>query len=535
MTAQAAPSSFVERWAGGDPPPGVLFPEAAFDLRGAIQRRAAHPPNPLTAAELDAWRAWLAAHGAGEPVLSNAGLLGNESALCVVTGQQAGFALGPMYVLAKALGAVHLAREVAASTGRPCVPVFWVASDDHDIPEAASTSWRRHDGTLAHDTVAVGRTAAPVHDVEIPPGEIGRLAEAMAPGDALFLATLRESATPALGRPATLESSFVRLLLALLGDLGVVPVAPRLPFLRARQTTLLAREVALRGESSRLLAAMRGRLLREFGVDSIHRSGDEVNFFIEDGPPGAITRQRLRWEGDTLRVGDSGVLSMAEFEGLLAREPERFSPNAALRPIVQDHALPTVAYVGGPSEVVYHAQIGPLYLLFGVVRPAVVPRPSIAHVDARMRRDAAKLGLDAGVLAAMPLHALGEALSKGTRSDVGGEALGPRLLAATEAWEAMLGPERNDTAVAQGLAKLRENIAFLAAKAEERAAAARARRHETLEAAARRITEALHPGGQPQERVQNLLLQWHLSGRGAWVRSVDESLSPRTTTTQQVG
>lgn len=280
---------------------------------------------------------------------------------------------------------------------------------------------------------------------------------------------------------------------------------------------------------------MRAMLASEFGVESIHRDGDEINFFVEEGMAGSLVRSRLRWDGGAVRIGEGRTMERTDLRAMLALDAARFSPNAAMRPLVQDLTLPTVAYVGGPSEVAYHAQVGPLYGMFGVVRPAVFPRPSICCIDARMRRDAVKLGLDVAHAAAMPREELEGRLAEAAGGGAAGEPLAARLLSAAAAWESDLGPERADTAVAQGLAKLRENIAFLAGKAEERASAARARRGESVEAAARRLREAIHPGGEPQERVQNLLLQWHQSGGDAWVEGILAGLDIRSTAIQPFG
>jgi uncharacterized protein YllA (UPF0747 family) len=98
-------------------------------------------------------------------------------------------------------------------------------------------------------------------------------------------------------------------------------------------------------------------------------------------------------------AGTTATVADAELLDLLAREPLRFSTSALLRPIVQDALLPTVAYVGGPGEINYFAELGPLYQHFGVVPPLLVPRARFRCVDARTRRWLQQSGLVAADLA----------------------------------------------------------------------------------------------------------------------------------------
>jgi uncharacterized protein YllA (UPF0747 family) len=77
----------------------------------------------------------------------------------------------------------------------------------------------------------------------------------------------------------------------------------------------------------------------------------------------------------------------------IEKDPSPWSPGALLRPLAQDFMLPTLAYVAGPSEIAYHAQIGPSYAHFGIPRPVVVPRASLTLVEAAQARTLEAEGL----------------------------------------------------------------------------------------------------------------------------------------------
>jgi bacillithiol biosynthesis cysteine-adding enzyme BshC len=498
---------WIARWAAGDPQLSALFPAPPFDPMRVVAQREVGAWTPLSADDIAEWRAFLTAHGASHMTLSTLEQLSDPRALAVVTGQQAGFALGPLYVIFKALTALHFANRIARETGRPCVPIFWVASDDHDIDEVAEVNWVDDSGRLRKDKAASSATAsAPAYEAPISEGEVARLIHAMAadlPEETR--ARFADAILAATAPPATFESQFVRHFLRLFGALGIVPIVPRLGFLRARGAALVDREIARPRAASDSLARENERLRREFGFETIHRAGDELNFFLECGVPGEVRRCKLAWEGDHIVVTDprdgTSILTPDQVRQILRDTPARFSPNAAMRPLVQDLALPTIAYVGGPAECAYHAQIGPLYAAFGVTRPAIIPRASAVILDKQATRSLAKLGIDAAAAAACSREAL-EALLK---SDADGEmpALSPLLEGALKTWADALGEESSDPQVAQGLAKTRENILFAAKKLEERADSARARREGTRESHVRRVVDAMFPGGVPQERVVN--------------------------------
>jgi bacillithiol synthase len=115
-------------------------------------------------------------------------------------------------------------------------------------------------------------------------------------------------------------------------------------------------------------------------------------FFHRDQAAGArhrLSRCSSGWE----LAGSAHVVAEGELADALAQDPLRFSTSALLRPILQDTLLPTAAYVGGPAEVSYFAQLGPLYARFGLAPPLVVPRARFLCLDARRRRLLDQLGL----------------------------------------------------------------------------------------------------------------------------------------------
>jgi bacillithiol biosynthesis cysteine-adding enzyme BshC len=313
--------------------------------------------------------------------------------LVVVAGQQPGLFGGPLYTLYKALSAISVARAVSSASGHPVVPIFWVASDDHDFEEVRRT-WLS-DG--AGDPVPVEyprRDGAPVSFSRIRLGlEVEGLTERIAsafPASTLrdgVVGSLREAYAP--GR--TWTEAFARFMAAFVAPLGALVFDPSDPEAKALATSVFEREIALLGRSSRTAMEVGSELERRGYHAQIARSGNELNFFWHEE-----AREPVRFDGDgTLRIGGSGRSVKPEaFAKQVRAHPEKASPGVLLRPLVQDHLLPTAAYVGGPAEVAYWGQVQALYPLFGMSVPAVSPRAGATLLEPKAAKTLEKFHLE---------------------------------------------------------------------------------------------------------------------------------------------
>jgi uncharacterized protein YllA (UPF0747 family) len=140
-------------------------------------------------------------------------------------------------------------------------------------------------------------------------------------------------------------------------------------------------------------------LLKSKGLEpQVFTRADSPLFFFhpeaKDGP-----RYRISKTGDTWQtIGTELTFSEDEINSILENDPARFSTSALLRPIVQDSLLPTVAYIGGPSEVNYFKQLPPLYEIFGLTMPLIVPRASFLLIEPKVKRLLEELGIESTAL-----------------------------------------------------------------------------------------------------------------------------------------
>ena len=419
-------------------------------------------------------------------------------AAAVVTGQQVGLFGGPVFSLYKALTAVRLAEQ-ATRAGVDCVPVFWLATTDHDLAEVNHLSIPGSDGAR-HELVAPtqGVPDAPVGAVPFTPG-IEPVVEAAAGllGDSPVVTLLREAYRPG----ENLGSSFARLFARLFADWGVI-------LLDASDRELHALAEPIYRAAIQRAAELDGALLRRGGElesGGYHQQvkvtpSSTLLFALQDGARVPIHRRANgASESSDFLINEERV-SQTELLQRIASVPHDFSPNVLLRPVVQDHLLPTLAYTGGGAEVAYFAQVAVGYeALLGRITP-IVPRFSATVIEPKPQSLLERYGLGLPDLFRGP---------ESVREVVARRALPQDLQAAFE---------RADSAVKQALASIHEPLARLdktlvdaASNASakmlhqleqlrSRAARAELRQSEVLNRHADLLCGALYPDKILQER-----------------------------------
>jgi bacillithiol biosynthesis cysteine-adding enzyme BshC len=316
----------------------------------------------------------------------------DPEAVCAVTGQQAVLYGGPLYVLYKALAVLTVAQRLEAERGAPVVPVFWVASEDHDFAEIRTVSLIDESGQIRSLRYAPAREPAglPAFQIELDTG-IERLSDELqerlpaSPHRDAALGLLREAYRPG----ESVSGAFARFLSHLLP--GLVVLDPSDLALKRLMAPVLERELREGSPSSRCGAELAPRLLAAGYHQQVPVRDGFLNLFaVVEGERRALAlrdgRVELRGLGRTLPADEALEL--------LRRDPVAWSPGVLLRPLAQDLMLPTAVYVGGPAEIAYHAQIGPSYAHFGVPRPALLPRPSLSLVEAAQARAMESESLD---------------------------------------------------------------------------------------------------------------------------------------------
>lgn len=372
-------SPLVTDYLGGNPGLRELY-RWSPDLQGLREAAAARafPPEARTVLVEALERQYIGMDMRPE-VRANLDALRKPATLTVTTGHQLCLFTGPLYVPFKILNVVRLARTLSTD-GRAVIPVFWMATEDHDRPEidhawinGTKVSWP---GQTAG---AVGRLG-----LEGMPPVLDEVDGLLGPGTYAddLRALLRRCYQPG-NNLAQATRLFVD---ALFGRFGVVVIDGDDPDLK-RLFIPVMREELVNQVAVRAVDHANTKLKEHWRTQAFAR---EINLFhLRPGH-----RSRIEAQGDRYQVLDGGP--SFSLDGLLANleaHPEDFSPNVLMRPVYQETILPNVAYVGGGGELAYWFQLKWLFQALQVPMPVLMLRTSAAFVGEKDRKRLEKLGL----------------------------------------------------------------------------------------------------------------------------------------------
>jgi bacillithiol biosynthesis cysteine-adding enzyme BshC len=463
------------------------FKDEASNLAYAAERRQA--VSAILERQNQSWNA-------SAKALENIARL-RAGASAAVTGQQVGLFGGPSFTIFKALTAIKLADQ-ATRSGVDCVPVFWLATEDHDLAEVNQVSIPGPDGSSQQLTApAEGLSNAPVGTVRFG-SEIDVVVEAasglLGPGEVSDF--LREAYRPG----ETFGNAFARLLARLCADWGVILLDAADPeFHRIAEPVYRAAIERAADLDGALLS--RGKALDAAGYHQQVKvtPSSTLLFTMRNGARVPVHR-RLNGEGTSEFLIEEERISKADLLRRVTSSPWDFSGNALLRPVVQDYLLPTLAYTGGSAEVAYFTQVAVVYeMLLGRVTP-IVPRFSATIVEPKPKTLLERYGLRLPDFFQGP-EALRELMASRT--------LPKELQSAFDQAEASL--EKSLAAIREGLARLDSTLVDSATNAaskmqhqlsqlRSKAARAELRQTEVLTRKADVLSNLLYPGKALQER-----------------------------------
>ncbi len=314
-------------------------------------------------------------------------------ASAVVSGQQVSLFGGPLYALLKTLTAIKLARswsekwsEKSATGNADFVPIFWLATEDHDLAEVNHGNLPSPSGALTRFfTNSSGASNAPMSAVTLN-SEITSVVEAAAQmlGNSDVAGYLRAAYVPG----QTMGSAFARLWTSIFSAYGLLLLDPSDPEVHAVASPLLVGAIERSAELNEGLLE-RGRELEALHYHpQVKVTASSTSLFVTQGG----SRLPVRRAGDEFGVGHQRFM-VAELAELARAHPEQLSGSVLLRPVIQDFLLPTAAYVGGPAEVAYFAQASVNHEKLLGRRTLVLPRISATLVDPKISKRMQRYGL----------------------------------------------------------------------------------------------------------------------------------------------
>ena len=420
----------------------------------------------------------------------------------VVTGQQVGLFGGPAFTPLKAATAIALAREATAA-GHPHLPIFWLASEDHDFAEINHVTFpaRRELRKLTY--ASAPGVAAPVGGVILDETIAPLLDEAW---ELLGYSDAMEALSAAYRPGQTMAGAFAEFYGKLFAAQGLLILdaggreahrlgAPVLQSALERADELHAAlverngQIAAAGYHAQVAVPPRASLL----------------FLIDAGTGARVALRRTAAtaaEPGGLWHSGRQSYSTADLLGILAAEPERISPSALLRPVFQDQILPTSAYIGGPAEVAYFAQSAVLYeRILGRLTP-ILPRLSATLVEPAIRELLDRHELAVETVFASTENELAQRLAARAMPVAGkkmlasaGNALDAELTALTTYMADL------DTGLGRSAMTSASKMRYQMNRLRRLAANFELRREESLARHAQAVSNALYPQGGLQERL----------------------------------
>lgn len=301
--------------------------------------------------------------GASEATLKNIELLRQADAVAIVTGQQAGLFSGALYTVYKALTAVKIAGDLRGQNIK-AVPVFWIAEEDHDFDEIKKTFVldKKTNLTKIENTPENYKENSPVGFIELDEtinGTIGSLLENLPHTE--FTASVKNLLSQTYKPGKTFAAAFAKIMAKIFAEYGIVFLSPLDEKLKKLCAPIFVEAI---DKTDEIVSALRNRnseLENENYQPQVLVAANSFPFFFQNE-----NGQRLSVKRDSeslkFKVQNSKIeFSKTELLKTAASEPQKLSPNALMRPVVQDYLLPTLLYVGGAAEIAYFAQNSVIY------------------------------------------------------------------------------------------------------------------------------------------------------------------------------
>lgn len=425
-------------------------------------------------------------------VSANIQALSDSSAYTVTTGHQLNIFTGPLYTIYKILGTIALARKLNAEhPGKTIIPVFWMATEDHDFAEInhlnigdKAITWKQDEGG------AVGRLA-----IKSLQATLGQVLSSI--GLSPFLHDLEQICRDAYLKNKNLADATRYLYNELFGSYGLVILDADNARLKKEFSGVMEQDIF--GQHSNTLVSSSNKKLEALGYHvQVHPR--EINFFyLQTG-----SRERIIREGNGFKVMNSSVhFTEEELRAELQAYPDRFSPNVIMRPVYQEVILPNLAYIGGGAEVSYWLSIRSTFAHYKLPFPILLLRNSAILVDEISRKRNQQLGFETSDLFKNPRDLVKEYVKRSSAKDLDLDQELTRLC------ELLTGIEAKafavDPTLAQSTRAIYARTKNMIEALEGKMMKAEREKFDTEMSQIFKINQKLFPGHTLQERVENFL------------------------------
>ncbi|PLS06452.1 bacillithiol biosynthesis cysteine-adding enzyme BshC [Neobacillus cucumis] len=434
--------------------------------------------------------------------------LKQADSLVVIGGQQAGILTGPLYSIHKVISIIKLAEQKERHLGVPVIPVFWIAGEDHDFQEVNHVFVQNKlnvDKWIYPEKILQKKMVSDIElDKDICLSWVQNIIKNF--GETDYSNTLLAFAEAQIEKSNTFVDFFANIVMELFKDYGLLIVDSGNKEFRQLQKEFFKQQIENHDVITFSLLEQQKQIEKKGFPNTIDTSENAANLFYYDQRLNERLLLEFDHENDCF-VGKSGAISFSKEELLsLANEnPGVLSNNVVTRPLMQEWLFPTIAFIAGPGEIAYWAELKMVFEHFQIKMPPIVPRLNITFLDRSVETDLSELKLN-----------LAEVLSNGTKREkerfleaIKDQEL-EQLFTSTinqllEQYKLVeMKTEQLDRGLLPMLKKnegyLLKEIGFMQSKLEESVKL----RHDIFLKKYARVDLALRPDGFPQERVWNI-------------------------------
>ncbi|MDR6998008.1 bacillithiol biosynthesis cysteine-adding enzyme BshC [Neobacillus niacini] len=333
----------------------------------------------------------------------------NPESVVVIGGQQAGILTGPLYSIHKVISIIKLSQQKERQLGVPVIPVFWIAGEDHDFQEVNHVFVpveNRMDKWIYPERVFQKKMVSDIHlDKDICLAWVKNVIENF--GETNHTNQLIAFAEEQVSKSSTFVDFFANIVMELFKDYGLLIVDSGDRLFRQIQREFLTEQIIHHNSITYSLLKQQDEISQKGYPITIEANERAANLFYYDERMNE--RILLEYNHETDRfVGKSGVISLTKEElvEIAAKDPGRLSNNVVTRPLMQELLFPTLAFIAGPGEISYWAELKLVFEFFNMKMPPIVPRLNITFLDRSVETDLNELNLT-----------LSAVLTKGTTKD----------------------------------------------------------------------------------------------------------------------
>ncbi len=338
---------------------------------------------------------YMSKFGMSEEVKTNLELLGQEDSVVVIGGQQAGLLTGPLYTIHKVISIIKLAEEKSKLLNKPVIPVFWIAGEDHDIDEVNHVFVEQDNDFKKKSLYTDYSTKAMISDVVFEQEQMDKWLKEifLSYEETVHTKELFEQLRDYSRKSNNYTEFFACIINNLFARYGLLLIDSADATFRSMQSAFFKSLILKHKEINAAVAGQQSRI-RDFGYScAITMDEKNANLFYYDKKDRVLLEYDN--EKDVFRGKNSDIiLSIEELLAIAENCPEKLSNNVVTRPLMQEAMFPVLAFISGPGEIAYWAELQKAFELFEMKMPLIVPRMNITILEQKIQKDLFDVDMD---------------------------------------------------------------------------------------------------------------------------------------------